>query len=102
VRPNSVIPIGNRTDKPDYDYSENVTLNIYQFENGKQVRVEIPDLDGKIETIFEIKRNENIIHIQRLGPSKAWNVSLMGMETVDDSTLIKVDAKSNELKIELR
>ena len=26
VRPNSVIPIGNRTDKPDYDYMGNKSL----------------------------------------------------------------------------
>ena len=67
VRPNSVIPIGNRHDKPDYDYSENVTLNIYQLEDGKQVQGEIPALDGKIETTFEINRNKNIIHIKRAG-----------------------------------
>ena len=85
VRPNSVIPIGNQTDKPDYDYSENITLNIYQLENGKEIQVEIPSLNGKIETTFEIKRNENMIQIQRQGSPKAWNVSLIGMETADGS-----------------
>jgi alpha-D-xyloside xylohydrolase len=50
VRPNSVIPIGNRADKPDYDYSDGVTLQIYQLEDGKQVSVETPGLDGRIET----------------------------------------------------
>ncbi len=54
VRPNSVIPIGDHTDKPDYDYSDQVTLQVYQLEDGKPVHVEIPTLDGKIETSFDI------------------------------------------------
>jgi alpha-D-xyloside xylohydrolase len=102
VRPNSVIPIGNQTDKPDYDYSENITLNIYQLENGKEIQVEIPSLDGKIETIFSIKRSGNSIDIQRQGSLKAWNVSLIGMETVDGSTTIKTLATNNELRIQLK
>ncbi len=102
VRPNSVIPIGHQTDKPDYDYSENITLNIYQLENGKEIQVEIPLLDGKIETIFRIKRDGNTIHVQRQGSSKAWNVSLFGMETADGSKTIKAPAANNVLRIQLK
>jgi len=113
VRPNSVIPMGSRTDKPDYDYSDGVTLQVYQLEDGKQVSVEIPTLDGKIETRFEVKREENTIHIEREGSAKAWNVSLVGidavenvenaeMEIVNGSTLIKVNGEINELNVRLR
>ena len=63
---------------------------------------EIPTLGGKIETTFEIKRNENVIHIQRQGSSKAWNVSLMGIETTDGITTIKVDATKGELRVQLK
>lgn len=102
VRPNSIIPVGAQTDKPDYDYSENITLNLYQLENGREVRVEIPSLDGKIETIFEIKRDENSIHIQRQGSSKSCEVSLNGIETLDGLKTIKMDPKISELKIQLK
>jgi alpha-D-xyloside xylohydrolase len=79
VRPNSVIPMGSHTDKPDYDYSDGITLQVYQVEDRKQVSVEIPSLDGKIATRFNIQREGNMIHIQRLGPAKAWNVLLVGI-----------------------
>ena len=113
VRPNSVIPIGNRTDKPDYDYSDNCTLQVYQLENGKQVSVEIPTLDGKIETRFDIQREGNRIHIQRQGRAKAWNICLMGIdsieyvenaeiEVVSGATLIKLNGEASELNIHLR
>jgi alpha-D-xyloside xylohydrolase len=113
VRPNSVIPMGNRTDKPDYDYSDTVTLQVYQLEGGKQVSVEIPSSDGKIETMFKMRREGNLIQIQRQGRSKAWNLLLVGVasvekvenaeiEIVNNSTLIKGNHNTNELNIQLR
>jgi alpha-D-xyloside xylohydrolase len=107
-----VIATGSRTDRPDYDYSDGVTLQIYQLEGGKQATVEIPALDGKIETRFNIKRDGKAINIRRQGSSKAWNVFLVGIdyvqnmenmeiETIDGSTMIRADHTANELTIQL-
>jgi alpha-D-xyloside xylohydrolase len=106
VRPNSLIPIGNRTDKPDYDYSEGVTLQVYQLEDGKSVNVEVPDLNGKIETTFSFKREGKVIDVHRQGASKPWNILLVGIEQienlenfeiVDGSVLVRLDNEVNEL-----
>jgi len=83
VRPNSVIPIGNRADRPDYDYSDGVTLQVYQFEDGKQVTIEIPALNGNIETRFDIKHEGNVIYVQKQGTTKAWNIFLSGVSNVE-------------------
>jgi alpha-D-xyloside xylohydrolase len=112
VSPNAVIPIGSQNNKPDYDYSDGVTLQVYQLEDGGDVRIEIPSLDGKIETIFEIERQGNNIHIQRQGSTKKWNVSLIGIpsiagvenaeyETSGNATLIKLDAQISNVTIRL-
>ena len=82
VRPNSMIPMGSHTNKPDYDFSDGVTLHIYNLNDGQSTKVEIPALDGKIETTFEIERKGNTIHIQRHGPAKAWNIALPGTPPV--------------------
>jgi len=95
VRPNSMIPIGNRTDKPDYDFSDGVTLQIFSLDDGYSAKVEIPSLDGKIETIFEIERQGNTIHVQKHGTAKAWNVALGG------STLAKLEKQTNEANIQI-
>jgi alpha-D-xyloside xylohydrolase len=95
VCPNAVIPLGSHSDKPDYDYSDGVTLHIFSFDDGYSTKVEIPSLDGKIETTFEIERQGNIIHIQRHGPDKAWNVSLM------DAPLVKLEKQVNEASIQM-
>jgi alpha-D-xyloside xylohydrolase len=97
VRPNSVIPIGRRTDKPDYDYSDGITLQIYPLEDGHSTKVETPSLDGKIETTFEIARTGPEIHIQKYGPAKEWNVSLAG----DPSAQIELEAQTEATTIRL-
>jgi alpha-D-xyloside xylohydrolase len=97
VRPNSVIPIGSHTDKPDYDYSDDVTLQIYQLEDGRSIHVEIPSLDGTIETTFEIQRRGMDIHIQTYGPAKAWSVSFAD----DPSSKLKLQGQTTEATIHL-
>ncbi len=111
VRPNSVIPVGSRTDRPDYDYSDGITLQVYQLEDGRQARVEIPSLDGKIETTFDLKRQGTMININRQGMAKAWNVLLVGssdledmqnVEIVNGSALVRVNHEVNELTLRIR
>ena len=97
VRPNSVIPIGNRTDRPDYDFSQGVTLQVYQLEDGYSTSVAIPALNGTIETTFNLSRSGSEIHIQRTGPAKAWRVSLAG----DPSAQTGIDEQTSEIKIPL-
>jgi len=101
VRPNSVIPLGSHTDQPDYDYSDGVTLHIFAFDYGHSSKVEIPDVDGRIETTFEIERKGSTIHIQRNGSAKAWNVSIIGMKTVDEINLINAREQDGEISIHL-
>jgi alpha-D-xyloside xylohydrolase len=102
--------VGSRTDKPDYDYGDGVTLQVYQLEAGRQVSVDIPTLDGTIETRFEVRREGNSIQIDRQGSSKAWNVLLVGvdlaeksdsMEIIKRSTSIKADFGANQMVIRL-
>ena len=97
VRPNSVIPIGNRADRPDYDFSDDVTLQIYQLKDGHSTNVEIPSLHGKIETTFEVERKGKEIYIRKHGPAKEWSLSLAD----DPSTKIKLERQINEGTIRL-
>jgi len=111
ARPNSIIPIGNRTDKPDYDFSDGVTLQVYQLEDGHSAKVEIPSLNGKIKTTFEIKRNGNIVHVQRQGAMLEWAIALTWVnslhvdigeiEIIDGSARIRLEKQVDEIKIQL-
>jgi alpha-D-xyloside xylohydrolase len=89
VRPNTVLPVSGRTDRPDYDYSDDVTLKVFQLENGRHIRVEIPTLTGNTETIFDVQREGNIIHIQRQGPPKAWKILLVNIYSIESNETVE-------------
>ena len=89
VRPNTVLPVSSRTDRPDYDYNDDVTLKVFQLENDRSVRVEIPNLTGTVETIFDMQRKGDVIHIQRQGPSKAWKVLLVNVHSIESNEAVE-------------
>ncbi len=111
VRPNSIIPMGGRTDRPDYDYSDNITLRIYQLGIGKNAQVVVPGLKGTDETIIYVTNDEGFISIRREGNPKAWKVLLVNNQAVKlgkygtripQGTLFTPDEEDNSLQIALQ
>ena len=82
VRPNSVIAIGKHEDRPDYDYGEGVTLQVYELADGKSVAAVIPSVAGDVDVRFEVKREGRTITVERQGASKRWQLLLVGIEAV--------------------
>jgi alpha-D-xyloside xylohydrolase len=82
VRPNSVIAIGKHEDRPDYDYGEDVTLQVYELADGKSVTAVIPSVAGDVDVRFEVKREGRLITVERQGTSKRWQLLLVGIEAV--------------------
>jgi alpha-D-xyloside xylohydrolase len=82
VRPNSAIAIGKHEDRPDYDYGEGVTLQVYELEDGKHTSVAIPSVTGEIQTTFEVRREGRTINVERHGKSKAWQLLLVGIPSI--------------------
>jgi alpha-D-xyloside xylohydrolase len=78
VRPNSVIPVGRHDDKPDYDYTDGVTLQVYELADGAVVKVAIPTLKGETSVSFEVKRTGNTITVEPKGAMRPWNVLVVG------------------------
>ena len=83
VRPNSILPLGNNDQRPDYDYEDGVTLVVSAFDEGAEASVEIPDLSG--ETVMKVtaKRVGEEIHLQVEGGNGNYTVkSLSGCKVV--------------------
>ncbi|GAA2556299.1 alpha-xylosidase [Winogradskya consettensis] len=72
VRPGAVLPVGSRTDKPDYDYRDGVTLRLFEPENGTH-RVRVPGSDA---TEFTVTVTDGAVHVERSGESLPWAVQL--------------------------
>jgi alpha-D-xyloside xylohydrolase len=112
VRPNSVIALGNQEDRPDYDYGQDVTLQVYELGEGKQVSLVIPSVKGDMDMKFEIKRESGILTVERQGASKPWKLLLVGIKAVKSvesgtaestptGTLVTPSGKANRLSISL-
>jgi alpha-D-xyloside xylohydrolase len=46
VAPNTILPLGSSSERPDYDYTEDLELLLTEFEDGAQAQIFVPDLSG--------------------------------------------------------
>jgi len=81
VPENSVIPVGSRDDRPDYDYEQDVTLHVFQFKDGAKVDVTIPDTVGGVRAVFHCERQGQKLKITRDGAPGNWNVLVRGSKS---------------------
>src|SRR6478672_10308587 len=93
ARPGSVIPIGARDDRPDYDYPDAVALHLFGIDALDSATVRVPALGGGPGSTFAVYRDGNSIVARRLDGDRPWSVVLPagvdinavdGAETVPD------------------
>jgi alpha-D-xyloside xylohydrolase len=85
VRPNSVIPVGGRDDRPDYDYGEGLTLQVYELAEGEPVNVMVPTVTGSPGSEYTLRRTRDEIRVDRRGKSDPWQILLVGLESVESA-----------------
>jgi alpha-D-xyloside xylohydrolase len=112
ARPNSVIPVGNMDSRPDYEYGNGITLRVYQLTEGTHKTITIPSQTGKVDRVFEIKRQNDEIVVKGDGQPKPWQVLLVGVESVvaveggamqstSEGIMVSVDIKTGKLNIQM-
>jgi alpha-D-xyloside xylohydrolase len=74
VRPGTVLPIGARDDRPDYAYDEDVTLRVYELDDGDRITVTVPTTAGEVAAIFEVAQDDGTLTITREQGSAPWRV----------------------------
>lgn len=80
VRPNTILPIGGNDQKPDYDYTDGLTLLLSAFEDGGEAMVEIPDSMGQTVMKAWARCEGNVISLKVDG-GKNWKwKSVAGQE----------------------
>jgi alpha-D-xyloside xylohydrolase len=82
VRPGAIIPLGNRTDRPDYDYRDGVTLRLHESLHGG------PDgaSSGVVaveDTTFTVTREGAALKVERKGAALPWRVEIVGGVSAD-------------------
>jgi alpha-D-xyloside xylohydrolase len=79
VRPGSVLAIGARDDRPDYDYAADVTLRIYALTDGDRVVTEVPATREGAGATFETTQVGDTVTVTRLTGDQSWRVLLVGV-----------------------
>jgi alpha-D-xyloside xylohydrolase len=79
LRPGAVLPVGSREDRPDYDYSDSLTLVVHELADGAVVDVEVPSLAGEVAARFIVRRIGSVISIEPDGRARGWRAVLAGV-----------------------
>ncbi|KPV51003.1 hypothetical protein SE17_23710 [Kouleothrix aurantiaca] len=112
VRPNTVLALGANAARPDYDYADGVTLQVYELAEGGETLVEIPTLDGGVACEFAVQRAARTITITRRGDAagggRALLVGVRGADVAGGTAeagaqglLLTPDAGASDLRVEL-
>jgi alpha-D-xyloside xylohydrolase len=78
VRPNSILAMGVCDDRPDYDYSNGVTLYLTVFEDGVKGSTSVTDLDGNIVMTAKARRESDAIFLHVEGGNGNWSYETLG------------------------
>jgi alpha-D-xyloside xylohydrolase len=82
VRPDTVLPLGARTDTPEYAWADGVTLALVALAVGDR-DVVVPGRQGSPDTVFAVSRREDTLTVRRTaGPAGhgTWRVVVPGTD----------------------
>lgn len=78
VRPNSILPMGSCKTRPDYNYTEDITLLLGDFSDGAEAAVTIPNEDGTRAMQISATCSGNTIRLSITGEGSFKARSLTG------------------------
>jgi len=82
VRPGTMLAVGARDDKPDYDYGTGVTLQIYELAEGQEAIATLTTTEGSVSATFTAVRAGEVVRVDRSGAQEPWSVLLVGQHSV--------------------
>ena len=83
VRPGTILPIGARDDRPDYDFGEGVTFRVFALADGATATCDVPTLRGTPGVRCAARRTGRHVDVTIEGETpNAWRVQLAGQKTV--------------------
>lgn len=81
ARPNSVIPLGNNKTRPDYDYADGISFQVFALADGQSLSVPLYDISGSRESLFTISRGGHTYTARNEGAAKPWTLLLRGVHS---------------------
>ena len=76
VRPDSVLPVGARSDRPDYDWADGVTLHLVELADGHRSVTTVPGAAGGEPSVFVVRRDGAAVRVEARGATGPWRVQV--------------------------
>lgn len=83
VRENTLLPIGNNDQVPDYEWNKDVSFHLFQLHDGFEASSDILAGDGSVIFTLNAKRQENIITVCATGNAPGWTLCLRNIQQVE-------------------
>ncbi len=99
ARPNSLIAVGSCEDKAEYDFSENVTLHLFELEDGKETKCTVYRPGGEKALEVEVTKRGMQLHVNATGGEKPWKLLLHGIETIRSTTGCTYETNPNGILV---
>ncbi|WP_265521914.1 alpha-xylosidase [Oerskovia flava] len=74
VRPGTVLPVGARTDRPDHDWADGVTLHAFELPDGHDSVVTVPGHPGAAGASFRVRRTGTVLTVVSDDAPATWSV----------------------------
>lgn len=99
ARPNSIIPVGNNTQTPDYAYGDGLTLHVFELEDGKADKTLVYDRDGSAMLEATALKNGSAVNLHFDGKASGLSVILRNVFSVSQVHGAKVEATELGVKL---
>lgn len=77
VRPNSIVPVGMVDDRPDYDFADGVTFEVFEFAD--EATCTVPAISGDVAGTVTVTRVGSRVEATVTGEIRNWSVVLVGV-----------------------
>lgn len=77
VRPNSILAVGRVDYKPDYDYADGVTFEMYEISDGARLSVTVPTQNGDGALHLDVVRRGNSVRARVEGAAANWRLLMV-------------------------
>jgi alpha-D-xyloside xylohydrolase len=82
VRPNTVLALGKDETRPDYEYQDGITLQVYELADGAEITSNVPTISGDVAVTFNLRREGNTIAVARRGAIAEYRLLLVNIDDV--------------------
>ncbi|MCV9886716.1 alpha-xylosidase [Metabacillus halosaccharovorans] len=101
IKENSILAIGHDDDRPDYEFANNVTFELYQLQDNQQATAFVTDINGNIKGEIKAVKQNNSIHIETSMEGLTYSILLAGYENIASASAGEVDSSRDGVRVNL-